>query len=510
MNNACLLEMKQIVKKFPGVLANDRVDLAVRAGEIHALLGENGAGKTTLMKVLYGLFQPDSGEIYVKGEKAVIRSPKDAIRLGIGMVHQHFTLVPTMTVTQNMILGLESTRGPFLDTKRAEEKVAELSKKYGLHVDPGARVWQLSVGEQQRVEIMKALYREAKILILDEPTAVLTPPEADELMNVLRNMAADGSAIVFITHKLPEVFGVADRVTVLKSGRVVGTVVAKLSDERTLAKMMVGRDILFSVSKPQVEEGEEVLVVEDLWALGDKGSAALKGVSFSVRSGEIFGVAGVSGNGQSELAEVVTGLRKASRGKVYVLGKDATNRSPREIKKLGVGHIPEDRIGTGLVMSFSVRENLVLETFDKKPFARNWILDKKEMSQYAERMMAEFQISAPSADTSTRTLSGGNLQRLILARELSGKRKLLIACKPTRGLDIGATEYIRKKLVEQRTNSLAILLISEDLDEVMSISDRIAVFCGGKIMGIVPAKEAKDEEIGLMMTGREYSSLPQK
>ena len=510
-----VVEMKGITKRFPGVVANDHIDFEVRAGEVHALLGENGAGKTTLMNVLYGLYQPDEGEIYIRGRKVTLRSPRDAIALGIGMVHQHFMLVPPLTVVENVILGLRSSRGPFLDTDRAEKRIADLSKRYGLKVDPRAQIWQLSVGEQQRVEIIKALYRGADILILDEPTSVLTPPEVKELFSVLRRMAEEGKAVIFITHKLHEVMAVSDRVTVLRDGRVVSTLDTEDTDERKLAKMMVGREVLFRVAREEVERGEIALEVRDLWVMGDKGLPALKGISLSLRQGEILGIAGVAGNGQGELAEAITGLRRATRGKVLIAGKDMTNRPSGEIIEAGVGYIPEERIRRGLIMDFSVAENAILETHHRPPFAdgwflpfaKGWFLNNQEIDRYVERLISDYEVKTPSKDVPVKHLSGGNLQRLILARELSREPKLLVAAQPTRGLDVGATEYIRRKLMEQRARGTAILLISEDLDEILSLSDRIAVMYEGEIVGIVPAEEAEVEEIGLMMAGAKRMNL---
>ena len=505
-----ILEMRGITKRFPGVLANDYIDFDIKAGEVHALLGENGAGKTTLMNILYGLYRPDEGEIRVRGKRVVFRSPKDAIDLGIGMVHQHFMLVPPLTVTENVILGLKSSRGPLLDLDRAEKRIAELSKKYGLKVDPNAKIEQISVGERQRVEIIKALYRGAQILILDEPTAVLTPPEVKELMAIIRRMAKEGLAVIpFITHKLPEVMEISDRVTVLRRGKVMARIGTKRTNGRELAKKMVGREVLFRVKRRRIRMGKATLEVKNLGALGDKGLPALKNVSFSIHEGEILGVAGVAGNGQRELAEVLTGLRKATGGKVYVWGKDMTNKSPGKFIDQGVGHIPEDRLGMGLIMDFSIAENVILETHSKSPFAhrwfmpldRKWFLNKNEIDKHAERLISEYDIVTPSKDVPARNLSGGNLQRLILARELSRNPKLLIANQPTRGLDVGATEFIRKKLMEQRGEGVAILLISEDLDEIMSMSDIIAVMYEGEMVGMVPAAKAKIKEIGLMMAG---------
>lgn len=505
-----IIEMRGITKRFPGVLANDHIDFDIRAGEIHALLGENGAGKTTLMNILYGLYQPDEGEIYVRDQKVSIKSPKDAIALGIGMVHQHFMLVPPLTVTENVVLGLESPREPLLDLDRAENRIAELSRKYGLKVDSKAKIDQLSVGERQRVEIIKALYRGAEVLILDEPTSVLTPPEVKELSKILQRMAREGLAIIpFITHKLPEVMAISDRVTVLRRGRVVARMGTDRTNERELARNLVGREVLFRVERRTVEAGNVVLEVRNLSALNDKGLPALKKVSFSIHEGEIFGIAGVAGNGQRELAEVITGLRKATEGEVHVLGKNMINSPPSEIIDQGVGHIPEDRMGMGLLMDFSIAENIILETHSKSPFAHRWFLpfDKRwffntyEIDKHAEKLIQEYGIKTPSKDVPARNLSGGNLQRLILARELSRNPKLLIANQATRGLDVGAIEFIREKLMEQKTRGVAVLLISEDLDEITSMSDRIAVMYEGEFMAIIPAEKADIRDIGLMMGG---------
>jgi len=503
---ALVVEMRGITKRFPGVVANDHIDFEVRAGEVHALLGENGAGKTTLMNVLYGLYQPDEGEIFIRGRKVTLRSPRDAIALGIGMVHQHFMLIPPLTVTENVVLGLRSSREPFLDTRRAGQRIAELSKRYGLQVDPQAQIWQLSVGEQQRVEIIKALYRGAEILILDEPTSVLTPPEVRELFAVLQRMAERGHAIIFITHKLHEVMSVSHRVTVLRDGRVVSTVETGQTDEKELARMMVGREVLFRLTKKPVQKGDVVLQVEDLEALSDRGLPALKGLSFSVRQGEVLGIAGVAGNGQRELAEVITGLRRATRGRVIIGGKEMTNRSPGEIIAQGVSYIPEERMEVGLIMDFSVAENTILETRRRPPFSDGWFLNPQAIERHAEELISDYDVRTPSKDVPVKQLSGGNLQKLILARELSRQPRLLIAAQPTRGLDVGATEYIRRRLMEQRERGTAILLISEELDEVLSLSDRIAVMYEGEIVGIVDAAEAEVEEIGLMMAGAEAQS----
>lgn len=504
-----IIEMHGITKRFPGVLANDHINFDLKSCEIHALLGENGAGKTTLMNILYGLYHPDEGEIRVQSKPVVLRSPKDAIDLGIGMVHQHFTLIPTMSVTENIILGLKSAREPLLDISQAEKRIAELSKMYNLKVDPKAKVEQLSIGERQRVEIIKALYRGAQVLILDEPTSVLTPQETEDFFKTLRSMVQEGLTIIFITHKLPEVMAISDRVTVLRHGKVMATIETKQTNPIDLSKKMVGREVLFSIEKPKAEKGKVVLEVKNLWTLSDKGLPALKNVSFSIHEGEILGVAGVSGNGQRELAEVLTGMRRATEGKVYVFGKDMTNRSPKKIIEQGVGHIPEDRLGMGLIMDFSVADNLILEIHSESPFSYRWFLpfdkkyflDKQEIRKHAERLIQEYDIATPSVDAPTRNLSGGNLQRLILAKVLSRNPKLLVAAQPTSGLDVGATEFIRNKLMEQKGKGVAILLISEDLNEILSLSDRIAVMYEGKIVGIIPAAKAEIREIGLMMAG---------
>jgi simple sugar transport system ATP-binding protein len=495
-----MLLMRDIVKTFPGVLANDHVTLEVRAGEVHALLGENGAGKTTLMNILYGLYQADSGEILLKGKPVKIRSPKDAIRLGIGMVHQHFKLVPQHTVAENVALGLAGT--PFVAPAHAVEgKIAELGERYGLKVDPKAYIWQLSAGEQQRVEIIKALVRGADILILDEPTSVLTPQESEELFKILARMKREGQSVVFITHKLDEVMEVADRVTVMRRGRVVDTLVTGDTDKASLARMMVGREVVFRLEKTEGEKGEEALSVEDLWALSDRGLPALKGVSFSVRRGEILGIAGVAGNGQRELVEVITGLRRAQRGRVAILGRDVTNRSSRVVADSGVAHVPEERLKMGIVPGMTVSENLILKKHHRPPFCYFGFLSFRHIREFARRAIEEYEVMTPGLDTPAKLLSGGNIQRLILARELSGEPPVVIAAHPTYGLDVGATEQIRQILLRERGRGSAILLISEDLEEIFALSDRIAVMFEGEIMGILPADEADLETVGLMMAG---------
>lgn len=494
--------MVGITKRFPGVLANDHIDFQVEKGKIHGLLGENGAGKTTLMNVLYGLYKPDDGKILLDGREVALRSPRDAINLGIGMVHQHFTLVPPFTVTENVILGLTSSKEPFLDMDKAEKKLAEVSEKYSLKVDPRAKIWQLSIGEQQRVEIIKAIYRGADILILDEPTSVLTPQEAKELFKFLRSFAKEGHAVVFISHKLNEVMAICDLVTVLRGGRVVST--KKISDveKGDLARMMVGREVLLRLKRGKSKVGDIVLEVKNLRALNDKGLIALKGVSFFVREGEVLGMAGVAGNGQRELAGVIMGFRKAIEGKVLVGGRDVTNCPSWEVIEQGVGHIPEDRLERGLILDLSVAENAILRSDLISKFTEKGVfLDYQKVSKHAEDIVSKFDVRTIGTNAITKTLSGGNLQKLILARELSREPKLLVACDPTRGLDVGATEYIRRVLLERREKETAILLISGDLEEIFSLSDRIAVIFEGKIMGIITPEEASVEEVGLLMAG---------
>jgi len=495
------LELTGITKHFPGVLANDQVDFDVHAGEVHALLGENGAGKTTLMRILYGLYQADEGEIRINGQPVQIRSPHDAIAHGIGMVHQHFMLVPTLTVTENVILGLPSSRAPFLDSEQAARRIAHLSETYGLKVDPNAYVWQLSVGEQQRVEIIKALFREASLLILDEPTAVLTPQEVEELFGVLREFTAHGLAVIFITHKLHEVMAISDRVTVLRAGRRVATLPTSETNPQALAELMVGRQLQPPTRENGREPGDLVLTVENLSALGDKGVPALRDVSLDVRAGEIVGLAGVSGNGQRELAEVIAGLRRPTSGQVLIEGKDVTGRSPTEMIQAGLAYIPEERLTVGTIPDFSVAENAILEVHGRPPLARGIFLNTEAVRRFTQQLIEQYDVKTPTQETPIKKLSGGNIQKLILARELSRNPKLLIAAQPTRGLDVGATEYIHHRLLEERANGTAILLISEDLDEIFALSDRIAVMYEGRIMGIVPIAFAQRETIGLMMAG---------
>lgn len=501
------IEMRNIVKRFPGVVANDGVNFEVRSGEIHALLGENGAGKTTLMRMLYGLYHPDEGEILLDGQPVKINSPAEAIRHGIGMVHQHFMLVPTLSVAANVALGLPSSRGWLTDLDRVAEQVQQLAIAYGLRVDPHALVWQLAVGEQQRVEILKTLYRGADLLILDEPTAVLTPQEVDELFVTLRRMAQEGHSLIFISHKLHEVMSISDRVTVLRGGRVVSTLNTADTNRQELARLMVGREVLLRVAQEPVELGPARLRLENLSALGDKGILAVRDVSFEIRAGEILGIAGVSGNGQRELAEAITGLRPPTQGRVLVDGVDVSGWKPDRLVPHGVAHIPEERLREGAIKEFSVEENLMLEDHGRAPFARSIFFDFGKIAEHCDRLISDFRVKTPTRQTPVGTLSGGNIQKMILARELSRNPKVLIAAQPTRGVDIGATEYIHQTLLKQRAAGTATMLISEDLDEVRNLSDRIAVIYEGQIMGIVERGQATVEQLGLMMAGTRLADI---
>ena len=494
-------QLRGIVKRFPGVLANDHVDFDVRAGEIHALLGENGAGKSTLMKILYGLYQQDEGEIRLNGEPVTINSPSNAIRLGIGMIHQHFMLVPTLTVAENVALGLPSSRGLLTDLDRVSARIVELARLYGLQVEPDALVWQLSVGQQQRVEIIKALYRGAALLILDEPTAVLTPQEVEEFFATLQQMAADGHALIFISHKLHEVLQISDRITVLRDGRLVGTLPTAETTRQGLAEMMVGRELSRRVARPAVSLGARLLRLEDIHALSDRETPALRGVSLDVRAGEILGLAGVSGNGQRELAQVVAGLRSATWGRVYLDGTDVTGAAPRRLIDSGLAYVPEERMRDGMIREFSVAENLILREHGRPPYARSGFFNFSAIARRSRELVRTFNVKTPSLETPAKSLSGGNIQKLILARELSRRPRVLVASQPTRGLDIGAAEYVHQTLLAQREAGTATLLISEDLDEILALSDRIAVIYEGRIMGELARGEATAEKLGLMMAG---------
>jgi ABC-type uncharacterized transport system ATPase subunit len=495
------VELRGVTKRFPGVLANDRVDFDVHAGEVHALLGENGAGKSTLMKVLYGMYAPDEGEIWINGQRADIASPTDAIEHGIGMIHQHFMLVESLTVAENVALGLPSSRGPLTDLDRVTKRIKDLEEAYGLRVDPDDYIWQLAVGQKQRVEILKALYRGADLLILDEPTAVLTPQEVDEFFATLRQMTEEGHAIIFISHKLHEVLAICDRVTVLRDGRRVDSCDIEGCTKASLAEMMVGREVTMKPYRVELEPGEARLVLKNLHALSDRETPALRGVDLAVHSGEILGLAGVSGNGQRELAEVITGLRPLTDGQVFLDGQDLTALKPGARTDLGIAYIPEERMKDGMIQEFSVAENLILRDHYKEPFSRWGVLFLRIIAEYADKLIQAFRVKTPSRETPAKNLSGGNIQKVVLARELSRRPHVLVAAQPTRGVDIGATEYVHAQLLEQREKGIAILLISEDLDEVMALSDRIAVIYEGHIMGIVDGAVATPEQLGLLMAG---------
>lgn len=496
-----LIEVREITKVFPGVLANDRVSLSLRAGEILALLGENGAGKSTLMNVVYGLLSADGGEILVDGEPVNIRSPRNAIDLGIGMVHQHFMLVEPLTVTENIVLGTEPTRAGVIDFKKAREDVREISRRYGLAIDPDAVVRDLPVGMQQRVEILKALYRGARVLILDEPTAVLTPQEVKELFEVVRSLVAEGMSAVFITHKLDEVMRVADRIVVMRDGRVVGETRPAETDMAGLARMMVGREVVFRVEKaPHACEGT-ILELKDVHAFDDRRLETVKGVSLTVCAGEVVALAGVSGNGQTELIETITGLRKVESGTISLKGRDITHAAARESIEAGVSHVPEDRHRRGLVLEFDLMENIILGDHRHAPFAKHGVFDFPAISEVAEKRIKDYDVRTPSVHVNVGTLSGGNQQKLVLARELGRDPDLLVAAQPTRGLDVGAIEFVHKQILDERDRGKAVLLISLELEEVQSLADRILIIYEGRIVREFAAGEASDEELGYYMTG---------
>ena len=500
--NEVAVEMRNIVKKFGSFTANDGINLVVHKGEIHAILGENGAGKSTLMNQLYGMYPPTSGEIRINGSPVTIDSPKTAIALGIGMVHQHFMLVPPFTVTENIVLGMEPRNGVVLDMKKARENVLKISEHYQLAIDPDARIEDISVGMQQRVEILKALYRGAETLILDEPTASLTPQEIVELIDIMHNLTADGKSIILITHKLREIKEAADCCTIIRLGKYIDTVKVSDVDENQLASMMVGRNVNFTVDKPEMTPGKVVLDVQNLHGVDYRGVEILKGLSLQVRSGEILGVAGIDGNGQTELAEIITGLRKATQGKVLVNGFDVCNRSPRVGFEHGVSSIPADRHKHGLVLDFSVADNMILQNYAEPEFSKHGILKKDKIQAFAQASIEKFDIRPRGCmQTPAMMLSGGNQQKVIIAREVSNDKDLLLAFNPTRGLDVGAIEYVHQYLVEQRNKGKAVLLISFELDEIVSLSDRIDAIFDGKIVGSMAGKDADENTLGLMMAG---------
>lgn len=498
-----VIEMLNIRKEFGNFVANDNITLQLKKGEIHALLGENGAGKSTLMNVLFGLYQPEAGEIRVKGNKVNIANPNIANDLGIGMVHQHFMLVENFTVTENIILGTELTKaGVVIDRKEAAKKIAELSELYGLDVDPTAKIEDISVGMQQRVEILKTLYRGAEILIFDEPTASLTPQEIDDLIQIMKRLIAEGKSIILITHKLKEIMEVSDRVTVIRKGKGIGTVVTAETNPNELASLMVGRAVEFTTVKKEATPGEEILVIQDLVVQDYRGIDKVKGLNLTVRKGEILGLAGIDGNGQSELIEAITGLRKTKSGSVLLNGKNITNLKPRKVTESGIGHIPEDRHKHGLVLDFPIGHNIALQTYYKEPIAKNGIMNYSKVSELAKKIIADYDVRTTGEDALARSLSGGNQQKAIIGREVFRNPDLLIAALPTRGLDVGAIEFIHQRLIEQRDNGKAVLLLSYELDEVMNVSDRIAVMYDGAIIDTLDPKQTTEQELGLLMAGQ--------
>ncbi|KYG28103.1 ABC transporter ATP-binding protein [Alkalihalobacillus trypoxylicola] len=496
-----VIEMNQIRKEFPGIVANDNITLQLKQGEIHALLGENGAGKSTLMNVLFGLYQPEKGEIKVRGQKVKITDPNVANRLGIGMVHQHFMLVENFTVTENIILGNEPTKAGRINIKKAAKEVKKISEQYGLSVDPYAKIEDISVGMQQRVEILKTLYRGAEVLIFDEPTAVLTPQEIQELIKIMKKLVSEGKSIILITHKLKEIMSSCDSCTVIRRGKGIGTVSVKDASEAKLAEMMVGREVNFTVTKTPAEPKDVVLKMENVTMKSSRNVEALKGLDLEIRAGEIFGLAGVEGNGQSELIEAITGLRKVEKGKVFLNQKEITNLTPRKVSESGVGHIPEDRHKHGLILDFAIGENMVLQTYYQQPYSKNGILNTQAIYDKARTLIEDYDVRTPSEYTLARSLSGGNQQKAIIAREVDRSPDFLIAAQPTRGLDVGAIEAIHKRLIKERDKGKAVLLMSLELDEILNVSDRIAVIYDGKIVDIVQAAETNEKELGLLMAG---------
>ncbi|PID16553.1 heme ABC transporter ATP-binding protein [Sporosarcina sp. P34] len=496
-----VIEMLDVSKRFGNFYANDHITLQLEKGEIHALLGENGAGKSTLMNVLFGLYQPDGGEIRVRGENVAITDPNVANDLGIGMVHQHFMLVENLTVTENIILGSEPTKSGIINIKDSAKKVAEISRMYGLDVDPYAKIEDISVGMQQRVEILKTLYRGADILIFDEPTASLTPQEIDELLNIMKKLVAEGKSIILITHKLAEIMNVSDKVTVIRKGKGIGTVITSETNPEELATLMVGRQVTFKTEKGPSQPTEEVLKIENLQVNDYRGVAKLKGLNLSVRRGEIIGIAGIDGNGQSELIEAITGLTKVKSGKIFINDEDVTNKKPRKITETGIGHIPQDRHKHGLILDFSVAYNSALQSYYHEPLSKGGIMNYKEINERAGEIIKEYDVRTQGAHELARALSGGNQQKLIIGREIMRNPDLLIAALPTRGLDVGAIEFIHRRLIEQRDKGKAVLLITFELDEVMNVSDKIAVMYDGTIVGTVNPKETTEQALGLMMAG---------
>ncbi len=500
-DSSVVLEVRGLTKRFPGVLANDHIDLKLYKGQVLGLLGENGAGKSTLMNMIYGLYSPDEGEILINGQPVHIKDPNDAIRLGIGMVHQHFQLVPVLTVTENIMLGNESVRGPFLDRRTARKRIMEISKQYGLEINPDALVQDLSVGVQQRVEIVKALYRNSNILILDEPSAVLTPQETEGLFEVMQTLIDRGVSIIFITHKLKEVLRICDQIAVLRLGKVVGYADPQTSTQASLASMMVGREVLLQVEKAPAQPGEPVLVIQGLNVNDDRDLPAVRGLSLEVHAGEILGIAGVQGNGQSELVEAITSLRQSESGQIKIEGKEITHQPPRYVTEAGLSHIPEDRQKNGMVATFPITDNMRLQTYYIGPFAIGILANDRVINTTTQNLVNEYDVRTPSIFNNIGSLSGGNQQKAVVAREFSRNSRLLIASQPTRGLDVGSIEFIHKQIIRMRDEGTAVLLVSTELDEILSLSDRIAVMYGGEVVAIIPIEAANREKIGLLMAG---------
>lgn len=497
-----IIEMLNIRKEFPGIVANDNITLQLKPQEIHALLGENGAGKSTLMSVLFGLYKPEKGTIKIRGQEVKVSNPNIATELGIGMVHQHFKLIDTFTVTENIILGMEETSGLSIDIKSAAKKIEALSKQYGLRVDPYAKIQDISVGMQQRVEILKMLYRDAEILIFDEPTAVLTPQEIEELMKIMKDLVKEGKSIILITHKLKEIKAVADRCTVIRKGKGIGTVNVAETTKAEMAELMVGREVSFSVEKDEAKVGDVAFQIENLTVKDKRGLDAVKELSLSVNYGEILGIAGIEGNGQTELIQAITGLTEIESGDILLNGASLKSMPIRKRYNKGIGHIPEDRHKHGLVLDFTLEDNMILQNYYKSPYSKNGILQRGEIKKNSEKLIAEFDVrSGQGPKTLVRSMSGGNQQKAIIAREISNSPDLMVVAQPTRGLDVGAIEYIHKRIIEERDKGRAVMLFSLELDEILNLSDRIAVIYGGKIVGIVNAKETNENEIGLMMAG---------
>ncbi|MFD0590291.1 ABC transporter ATP-binding protein [Paenibacillus sp. GCM10027627] len=496
------LELKGITKRFPGVVANDSISFKLRRGEIHALLGENGAGKSTLMSIVFGLYQPDEGDIFVHGNKEKMDSPSKAIDLGIGMVHQHFKLVDTFTVTENIILGMEPKRGAKVDLKGAAKKVKELSEKYKLDVDPSATIDTISVGMQQRVEILKTLYRGADILIFDEPTAVLTPQEIGELLDIMKRLVAEGKSIILITHKLKEIMEIADTCTIIRRGKVIETVDVSTTNPQQLAEKMVGKVVNLHTDKTAASPRDVFLEVDQIVVDGDNGKHAVEGLSFSVRAGEIVGIAGVDGNGQTELIEAITGMRKIRSGDIRLQGASIANQSPRTVSEIGISHIPQDRHKHGLVLDFTVSENTVLQTYHRPGMNKLGVINTEAMEEMATRLVSEFDVRTPGIDTKVRSMSGGNQQKIIIAREIDKDPLVMIAAQPTRGLDVGAIEFVHKQLIALRDQGKAVLLVSFELEEILNVADRILVLFGGQIVGETTPETTNDQELGLMMAGK--------